>query len=614
MFFFMRCFFFTYFFLLLFVYCEAFHKGKRECPIQDSSKCNYASLSTSTFEFGLHCNRLPQLPIPPCRQAFHETQARLAVVVSAHHCRKSGRCFANFEKRLQIKSRPFARRYLIKHLPKTAVEYPEYGQRRLLVKIPYPREIFSRPLTREDWRLADRWEVARTSSALYGLPTLRVERLLNTTNASSSFCPAIQHDKRTVFARQSACPVCSVGGTAEKYMTVVNKHLEAAASRFHQCVFPDFKSGRGFLENCGQRWPVTPRLRENEVLLTVLDPLGSGREAEVWRVCVPGGGKFHSGIVALKVFRRVAQPNLGELSTALPRKKNKLSSKRLTKAHLGKRMSSARYRRIMRAAADWNKMVISVKDALRFVDVISPETILYPNEIMRVTDSNFLDLSTELRIGKKSVLYNGVAALLELARQDLSSIFAGREYPLPLSDVACIGRQVLEMLQQFDRAGIVWMDCKAANLLVFEHNVTKVGDPGITRCLGSLVTKPGVGTPNFRPPEAFRLPMARKLSVRSSWSVYSLGVTLYLAVVGSVPWTEKQIASYGKSERLHELVLENSSSARRFFTRIQHESPRTRAVLQDVLSKTLHHDPESRITLAELQRHPFWSLCKGTFA
>lgn len=97
-----------------------------------------------------------------------------------------------------------------------------------------------------------------------------------------------------------------------------------------------------------------------------------------------------------------------------------------------------------------------------------------------------------------------------------------------------IGAQVCEVLAYAHDRGIVHRDIKPQNIMLTPQGEVKVTDFGIARALaGSSITETGtvLGSVQYLSPE-----QARGLGVGRSADLYSLGVVLYEAVTGQLPF------------------------------------------------------------------------------
>ena len=102
---------------------------------------------------------------------------------------------------------------------------------------------------------------------------------------------------------------------------------------------------------------------------------------------------------------------------------------------------------------------------------------------------------------------------------------------------ARIGAQAAEGLAYAHARGIVHRDVKPANILFDEEGRVRVADFGVARALASAsTTDPGtmLGTARYASPE-----QARGLLLDGRSDVYSLGLVLYEALVGTVPFTRE---------------------------------------------------------------------------
>jgi len=113
-----------------------------------------------------------------------------------------------------------------------------------------------------------------------------------------------------------------------------------------------------------------------------------------------------------------------------------------------------------------------------------------------------------------------------------------REGPLPEADLVRIGKDLARALDFAHRQGIIHRDIKVDNVLLRSDGSAVLTDFGIARTVSGYATSTGVdmtiGTPHYISPEQAQ---GRPLDPRVD--IYSLGVTLYKAATGEVPFTSK---------------------------------------------------------------------------
>lgn len=117
---------------------------------------------------------------------------------------------------------------------------------------------------------------------------------------------------------------------------------------------------------------------------------------------------------------------------------------------------------------------------------------------------------------------------------------------LPASTAVCIVRHVAQGLQEASRLGIVHKDVKPANILIARDGAVKLTDFGVAvlsdAVLGERLSIRSdsdtiCGTVYYMPPE-----QAQGDEVDSRADMYALGVTLYQAVTGKLPFVGKTTA------------------------------------------------------------------------
>ncbi|MGW0802925.1 serine/threonine-protein kinase [Nonomuraea sp. NPDC002799] len=154
--------------------------------------------------------------------------------------------------------------------------------------------------------------------------------------------------------------------------------------------------------------------------------------------------------------------------------------------------------------------------------------------------------------------------------------------PMTPAAAANVGLRLLEALRAAHAVGVLHRDVKPDNVLLAHDGRVVLTDFGIATTEDEApVTSTGIliGTPSFMPPERAAGGRARPAS-----DLWSLGVTLYLAVEGHSPFhRDNALATLGA---------------------VMHAEPEPMAragVLAPVLHGLLRKDPEQRMTLEETE-------------
>ena len=136
-------------------------------------------------------------------------------------------------------------------------------------------------------------------------------------------------------------------------------------------------------------------------------------------------------------------------------------------------------------------------------------------------------------IGREGML---VYFAMELYPASLATALANG--PLPEAQLLGIIRDVAEALSFAHGQGVVHRDIKPDNILLTPDGRAVVTDFGIARAVSGYVSATGVnmtiGTPHYLSPEQAQ---GRPLDGRSD--LYSLGITLYKAATGDLPFKSK---------------------------------------------------------------------------
>src|SRR6266446_1376240 len=178
---------------------------------------------------------------------------------------------------------------------------------------------------------------------------------------------------------------------------------------------------------------------------------------------------------------------------------------------------------------------------------------------------------------------------MELVEGETLEALVRREGPLKVEPALEMAIQVTRALVAAAAQGLIHCDLKPGNIMLTRGNATstepevKVIDFGLAKAIADAgeemdLTHGGfVGTPNFASPEQFgRGPV----DVRSD--IYSLGVTLWYALTGQVPYPGKTIEEIRERQKHTDLPIEQL---------VERKIP---ASLTGVLRRTLALDPTQR--------------------
>jgi serine/threonine-protein kinase len=124
---------------------------------------------------------------------------------------------------------------------------------------------------------------------------------------------------------------------------------------------------------------------------------------------------------------------------------------------------------------------------------------------------------------------------MDLAADSLGARIA-REGPLPEEEILRLARDIAAALEFAHGQGVIHRDLKPDNVLLRSDGAAVLTDFGIARAVSGYVASTGVnmtiGTPHYLSPEQAQ---GRPLDQRVD--LYALGVTLYKAATGDVPFS-----------------------------------------------------------------------------
>ncbi|KAF2965462.1 hypothetical protein GQX73_g8117 [Xylaria multiplex] len=176
--------------------------------------------------------------------------------------------------------------------------------------------------------------------------------------------------------------------------------------------------------------------------------------------------------------------------------------------------------------------------------------------------------------------------VLELAGQGALYKHLAKAEWFPERKAAQYIAQIASALAYLHRRQVIHRDIKPENILVGIHGEVKLSDFGCS-VHGPNRRTTYCGTPNYLPPEIAR-PRRSDKSYDEKVDLWSLGVAMYELLVGQRPFDDTPARMKRKIARA-DLII----------------PPYVSTEARDLIKKLLVVDPRERITLEEVQQHPW---------
>jgi serine/threonine-protein kinase 11 len=205
--------------------------------------------------------------------------------------------------------------------------------------------------------------------------------------------------------------------------------------------------------------------------------------------------------------------------------------------------------------------------------------------------SNTAALQREIR-NMRRLHHKNIVHLIEvLYRKDTQTAYLIMEYAsgslkgkiLTEAQIRSVFAQTVAALLYLHSQDMIHQDVKPSNILLFEGGRVKLADFGIGHSFASAETV--IGSPAYQAPEF--LEDGRRNPAKED--VWSLGVSIFECLSGHLPF-------FGQS--VYEIVADTQRKVR-----IPEGASRE---ISDLLERMLCPDPERRISMEEVAKHPFF--------
>lgn len=165
-----------------------------------------------------------------------------------------------------------------------------------------------------------------------------------------------------------------------------------------------------------------------------------------------------------------------------------------------------------------------------------------------------------------------------------------------LNNVYAVTTQLLNALEYLHSQRVVHRDLKLGNIFIDrrgDESILKIGDFGLSAVISANSRRKTVcGTPNYIAPEVLT---SKEIGYSYEADIWSFAVILYTLIIGTPPFQESTVDEIYKRIKKNDLKFPKDFTENSSFL-----------AAKDLLKRTLVHDPESRLSLCEINEHRFY--------
>ena len=239
---------------------------------------------------------------------------------------------------------------------------------------------------------------------------------------------------------------------------------------------------------------------------------------------------------------------------------------------------------------------------------------LYAIKVLNTQSKNMKEINIHKHINKHPnivTLSNYVISdrftflIMELCSHGSLNKFHGRDQRIPETIAKTYFRQIISALQYMHKKGVYHRDIKMQNVLLSHDNTVKLSDFGMSISKDNEIRKrpQSIGsTPNYNSPENLGLCPKDSFIHGEYVDRWALGVLLYRMLVGQCPFEYKLTKNDQRLLDIEELY-ERIRQLNYVFPHDCLQWMSSYAI--DLINKVLCLNPQDRMTLDDLQNHPF---------